>query len=461
VVFNRLKQYRKFFNQQVRKILPAIIAAAFVLLQASDQFPRPLRLVQNPGLENFGLENTGIENHGSGADLKNGKTEDTGNSGPSLIKPGDLDRELVQYYINQYCSPGGKEWLRAVMEKAAPYIGFIKEEIAERGLPQELAYLPVIESGYLAGAVSKSGAMGLWQFMKNSIAGYDLKINEWMDERRDFWKSTDAALKKLEENYNYLGDWSLALAAYNAGLGAMTAAIKNSGIRDYWVLSQKHFLKTETIHYVPKLLAAAHILSNPRQYGIIIWNPQIEWTRIATDRSVDLNILAKEAQIDAAELKKANQELTYSITPPDKNYLLKIRVQDAEKAAAVLARKDLPLVKYYIHTIRSGDTLLALALSYGITVDQITALNPGIEPRLLRIGTTLMIPAVNDQPPPAVSKPGENIAFTGTHLVIKGESLWSIALSYGIDPEALAEANGMELNGILREGRMLKTPIRE
>jgi membrane-bound lytic murein transglycosylase D len=347
------------------------------------------------------------------------------------------------------------------MERAAPYLSFIRGEIEARGLPPELLYLPVIESQYLPSAVSKSGAAGLWQFMQNSIAPFDMKVNDWVDERRDFWKSTQGALRKLDENYRYFGDWPLALAAYNAGLGAVERTVRSAGIKDYWELSEKKLLKTETVHYVPKFLAVAHILSNPRRYGIEpLWNEDPGWTRVAADRQADIRLLAKEAGVDAEELFRANRELVYNITPPGKGYYLKVKAADAEKISAVMARKDLPLVNYYIHTIGSGDTLLALALHYGVTVDQLLESNPGTQARYLRIGAKLMIPAFREAVPYERPKAAaEGLAFDGTHVVKKGDTLWSIALACDVAPEVLAEANGMELTDILREGRTLKTPI--
>jgi membrane-bound lytic murein transglycosylase D len=349
------------------------------------------------------------------------------------------------------------------MARGEPYLSFIRGEIEERGLPPELLYLPVIESQYLAAAVSRSGAAGLWQFMQNSMGPFDMKVTDWIDERRDFWKSTQGALRKLEENYHYFGDWFLALAAYNAGLGAVSRAVKSAGVRNYWTLSERKQFKTETIHYVPKFLAVAYILSNPRRFGLDpLWNGDPRWTRVAVDRPVDLNILAAETGLDAAALKEANRELTYNITPPGWEYYLKVRTEDAGKVAAVLAKKDLPLIKYYIHTIRSGDTLLALALHYGTPVEQILQSNPGTQARYLKIGTKLMIPALKDaEPYTRPGAPAESLDFSGTHLVKRGETLWSIALACEVDPEALAEANGMGLNDILREGRTLKTPIRK
>ena len=379
-----------------------------------------------------------------------------------LLTPENLADPLTIYYIKQYSSPGGLSWLRSVMERGGPYQAFIRKEIAERKLPPELLYLPVIESGYLATAVSRSGAVGLWQFMKNSIAPFNILVNDWVDERRDFWKSTQGALRKLEENYNYFKDWPLALAAYNAGLGAVSRTIQQSGIRNYWVLSQRKLLKTETIHYVPKLVAAAHVLSNQRMYGMApLWPDDPGWTQVKVERSADLRLLATEAGIASAELTSANRELLYNITPPGQNYFLKVSQKNARAISAVLSRNDLVLVNHYFHTIGSGDTLSALAKHYGITVDQILASNPGVEARFLRIGNRLVIPALKDAGPftrPAPS--AENLTFNGTHLVKRGETLWSIALAYEVDPEVLAEANGMQLTDILREGRTLKTPIK-
>jgi membrane-bound lytic murein transglycosylase D len=371
-----------------------------------------------------------------------------------------LDTALTRQYINQYSTPGGIAWLEAIMNRAGPYMAFIRKELEARNLPAELIYLPVIESGYLATAASKSGASGLWQFMKNSMAPFDMQVTEWADERRDFWKSTIGALRKLEENYAYFQDWPLALAAYNAGLGAVRTLVNQSGIRDYWVLSEKKLLKTETQHYVPKLLAVAYIMSHPRRFGVSPpWPEDPEWTRIPVGRTVDLDLLAKEAGVDGEELKWANRELSYTITPPDPSYHLKVPGRYAPVLREVLEREDLSLVNYYFHTIRSGDTLSVLARHYGVSVDQILESNPGVRAQYLKIGSRLVIPALREvepyrraQEPPPV--------FEGNHLVKRGETLWSIALAYNIDPELLAEANGMGLNDTLREGRSLKTPIR-
>lgn len=376
-----------------------------------------------------------------------------------------IDEELTQHYIKQYSSPGGLSWLKSVMERSEPYIAFVRQEIDRMGLPPELAYLPVIESAYLSTAVSKSGAVGLWQFMKNSISPFDIHVTEWIDERRDFWKSTIGALRKLQDNYNYFHDWPLALAAYNAGLGAVQQAVRNTGANDYWDLCGRKALKTETIHYVPKLLAVSHMLLNAGTYGIGLgWPENPQWQRIALDRSVDLGLLAEKAGINTEELKQANRELNYTVTPPTgTEYFLKVKAVDFAAVQAVLNDKTDSLVRYYVHTIRSGDTLSALAQHYEVSTAQIQDVNYGLQPQFLQIGEKVIIPALKDIGPYVGNnrKNDETLVFEGTHLVKKGETLWSISLAYEVDPEMLAEANNMNLNDTLREGRSLKTPIRK
>jgi len=383
-----------------------------------------------------------------------------------LLTPESLEQELTQRYIKQYTSPGGLAWLNACLKQGSIYIPYIQEEIRARKLPPELLYLPLIESAYLSAARSRSGAVGLWQFMMNSIGGYDIKVNELIDERRDFIKSTGAALQKLQGNYRALGDWPLALAAYNAGLGAVNRVVQRTGSRDYWLLCEKKAFKSETVHYVPKLLAVAWILSQPRRFGIDFWPENIQWQEIPVARQVSLEIIAAEAGLNADLLRRGNMELLYGLTPPDSSYRLKVPAVQVPLVNGVLEREDLKLIRHYRYVIKYGDTLYALARHYGVSLKMIEQLNPGISGRHLKIGEAITIPALADlepyqgKPPPAPSDAGA-LPFNGIHLVKRGETLWSIALAYSVDPERLAQANGMELNQILSIGKVLKVPIIE
>jgi membrane-bound lytic murein transglycosylase D len=372
-----------------------------------------------------------------------------------------LEQPLTQKYISQYSTPEGIAWLISMVRQGEPYLAFIRKEIEARNLPPELLYLPLIESAYVPTAVSRVGATGLWQFMTNSIQPFDIRITEWLDERMDFWKSTMGALSKLADNYRDLGDWPLALAAYNAGLGAVGRIVQRTGIHDYWKLSEQKQFATETINYVPKLLAFSYILSNLRLFGVDpLWLDDPEWTRIQVGRTVDVEMLAEAAGVSTAMLKKANRELVYNVTPPDSNYYLKVRKADVAAISAVLERKDLTLLHYYIHTIQAGDTLSELAKHYGISVNHITASNPTVQARYLKIGARLLIPAFKEAEPFQRKSVSTANSFTANYTVKKGDSLWGIARSYNVDPEALAKANNMNLNDILRVGKVLKVPSR-
>ena len=380
----------------------------------------------------------------------------------SLITDIALEQPLTQRYIEQYSSPHGIATLNAILERARIYLPFIKEEVARYKMPPELAYLPIIESGFLITARSKSGAVGLWQFMMNSISPFNIRVTDLIDERRDFIKSTRGALLKLDENYRALGSWELSLAAYNSGLGAVRNVVKKTGRNDYWELVRRNELRAETVHFVPKLVAASFIISQPRKYGINVWQENFEWEAIPLPRQISIDMLAEEAGIPKDLLRSLNAELLHGISPADKNYRLKVPRAKLEKIASVLERTDLELIRYLYHVVRNGDTLWSMSRTYNTSVNMIEQHNPGIANRYLKPGETVIIPAFgNITIPPRTPAASLNPAFTQTHMVQKGDSFWSLGRRYGIDPQALAEGNGMQINDILHEGRALKVPILE
>ncbi len=387
-----------------------------------------------------------------------------GNDYPGKIPACDLElpeNALIDRFIAQYTTPDGIKYLTAVIKRSGLYREFIMAEIERQEVPECLFYLPVIESGFSTSAVSRSGATGLWQFMRNSVSGYGIRINDWMDERKDPWITTAAAIRKLKENYADLGDWNLALAAYNCGLGATRRAVKKAGTNDYWELCEKGYFKKETMYYVPKFLAISSILSKSKDYGI-------DWgetesidalTTIPVKRPVDINVLAKEAGIDAATLKSSNPALYYHITPPDATYSLRVPTERKTEVEAVLADKSKMLLEYYLYKIKSGDTLFALALHYGISVDMIKQYNPGLKPSALKIGAKVVIPALKEVGTYHGKQDPDTLDFSGVYTVKKGDTLWSIALAYNIQVETLAEKNNMDVNGTLSLGKTLRVPI--
>ena len=387
----------------------------------------------------------------------------------SLITDFALEQPLTQRYIEQYSNPRGIKTLNAVLERGSLYLPFIKEEVARRNMPPELAYLPVVESGFMITARSKSGAMGLWQFMLNSISPYKIRVTDFIDERRDFEKSTIAALQKLDENYRTLGSWELALAAYNGGLNGINKIVKRTGRNDYWELVKKGDLRSETLHYVPKLIAVSYIISQPRKYGINIWYEKIDWTSIPIKRQISIDILAKETGVSKELLRSLNAELLYGISPAESDYRLKVPTPHLEIIKNALESEDLQLLRYHYHIVRQGDTLWSMSRYYGTSVPIIEQHNPGLSGRLLKIGETIIIPAFGNAPLP--KNPPQNTPVTApitvpsnfkdTYVVQKGETFWSLGRKYGVDPQVLAEANGLKLNDILHEGRTIRVPIIE
>lgn len=377
---------------------------------------------------------------------------------PGLDVP---DNERIRKFRAQYTTPEGLKYLSKVMQRSVDYRAYIRSEIDRLALPEFLLYLPVVESGFSSTAVSRSGATGVWQFMRNSIGGFGIRINEWMDERRDPWIATSAALRKLNDNYRELGDWYLALAAYNCGLGATKTAIKKAGRADYWYLSEKGYFKTETVLYVPKLLAIAEILSRSGEYGID-WGEERAHNAFSTlevRRPVDLGMLAKECALDSALLRNVNPSLNYGITPPETAYALRVPAESSELVSGILADKTRLLLEFYMYTIKSGDTLYALALHYGITVDMILQYNPGTKANTLKIGKKMVIPALKEVGSYQGKKDSDTLDFSGSYLVKQGDTLWSIALAYEIQVETLAEKNNLDVNSVLKLGKELRVPI--
>lgn len=371
------------------------------------------------------------------------------------------DHPLIEKFRKQYMSTDGYNYLSKIMKRSAPYRDFIIELLETENMPAELLFLPVIESGFFETATSKSGAVGIWQFMKNSIGGYNIHIDDWVDERRDPWKASIAAVKKLKWNYSQFNDWPLALAAYNSGAGTIRTAIKKAGKADYWYLAEHGYLKKETLYYVPKFLAIAEILSRSEELNIDWGNTEDHppTSTIEIKRAIDVRLLAEELGLDSETIRKLNPSLHYFITPPSIKYQLRLPSAYTEAAQTVLNQSDKLLIKYYQYRIKSGDTLYALANHYGVSIQSILNYNTGLKPETLKIGKTILIPALKS----VGTYSGKNIVqagnFDGTHTIRQGDTLWSLALKYSVSVELLAQKNNLSVNSVLKLGNTLKVPI--
>ena len=236
---------------------------------------------------------------------------------------------LKQKYITTH-----KNWLYDVLDQAEFYRVYVRNEIKKRNMPAILEYLPVVESNYLPTARSKSGATGMWQFMLNSVKPF-LICNEYIDERLDPFKSTQAALTKLQDNYNMFGDWLLAITAYNCGAGAMKRALKKAEKKDLWYLIEHNMLSKQASEYVPKLLAIADVATNHKYYKITLPTandiygntlklPVDDFEFVTVKQEINLSWLAHELRIDYETLKNLNLALIKGSTPPNQKYSIRV-----------------------------------------------------------------------------------------------------------------------------------------
>ncbi|GIZ11873.1 LysM peptidoglycan-binding domain-containing protein [Pseudomonas sp. NCCP-436] len=345
-----------------------------------------------------------------------------------------------------------------VSERSAPYIHYIVERLAERGMPMELALLPVIESAYDPMAYSPAQAVGLWQFIPSTGRHFNLRQTAWYDGRRDVTASTQAALdylSRLHEMFN--GDWLLALAAYNAGEGRISRAIERNeklGLpSDYWNLS----LPKETENYVPKLLALSQVILTPEAYGVtlspIANEPYFE--RVAIKQHMDLSRVARLADLDEKELLQLNPAYKRGITLDGPQHLL-VPAEKADLLSANLAlMKPQELVDWQSYTVRSGDSLHAIANRHHVTVSMLKDINR-LSSNNLSIGQVLTIPGrPGSQPSEPLYQRGATPSGAPTYRVREGDNLWRIARTHNVAVHDLKRWNRLQGNQ-LKAGQVLQ-----
>lgn len=375
------------------------------------------------------------------------------------------DHPRVLYYAARYSSTGTRAWLRSVAQRAGFYARYILGLLDERDMPAELLFLPAIESGFVSNAVSPAGAVGLWQLMLSTARPHGLVTDEVVDERRDFWKATDVALRILQYNYDLLGSWELALAAYNAGLGRVQRSVRQGGSSDFWELRRRGLLPRETREFVPRYFG---LLVALRRMPAAEW-PRMDtlprWRRMAAPHGVEMRQLGYLAGLPPGVLERANAELRYGLTPSRDRGSHRIKVPAAfyNRITEVIA-SGTDLIRFHRHIVRTGDTISELAEAYEVSVGLIREYNAGVNPRRLPVGLALHIPLVSGVDPAALTSadelPRDLRVYAGRYEVTEGDSLWSIARRHDTTVEALASANDLQASSILHPGQVLRVPYR-
>jgi membrane-bound lytic murein transglycosylase D len=369
-----------------------------------------------------------------------------------------ISRPEVRKMIKKYSCNASIKVINRSFKKGENYLFFIEEKIAEMDLPPDLIYLPLVESNYSINAVSRSGAIGLWQFMTNSIAPFGIYNDNWTDERRDFWKSTEGALKKLRYNYKVTGDWLLAIGAYNCGLGRMTRLVKDNNCNDFFELCKRGVMPSQTADYVPKFLAFSYICRNSRNFtGLNTSYKKITWEKIPINGGIDLRILSKKSGIPLHELQTGNMELNTHFTPPDRDdYFLKIKKSYSRQVRKIIAEKKTELIRTRLHTIKTGETFTSIAAVSDTSVAILKKFNPEVNPSQIKAGEVILIPVFTDK---IIRDNTENNKdYTREYTVQKGDTLWGIARKFGSTIEDLAQANGLNIDDSLVCGLKIFVP---
>jgi membrane-bound lytic murein transglycosylase D len=360
-----------------------------------------------------------------------------------------------------------QSYLDRTFNRADPYFYQIVQQVEKRGMPLELALLPVVESAFQPFAYSHGRAAGLWQFIPGTARRYGLKINWWYDGRRDIVAATNAALDYLDSLHKrFNDDWLLALAAYNSGEGTVAHAIRYNKRHgrgtSFWDLR----LPRETEGYVPKLLAIADIVADPDKYGIklkpIDNTPRL--TKVNIGSQLDLAVAADMAGMTLEQLYILNPAFNRWATPPNGPHRLMLPLDKADTFRQQLAK--LPAqdrVKWVRHRIRQGETLGQIALHYKTTVKTIQTTNK-IRGNMIRAGNYLIIPAASRSLSSYALSETQRLHRTqsrshagrkSTYLVKSGDTLWDISMAYKVSVRSLASWNGMATRDMLRPGQKL------
>jgi membrane-bound lytic murein transglycosylase D len=282
------------------------------------------------------------------------------------------------------------------LSRSGKYTELMREILRGQNVPEEIVFIPLIESGFSPYACSPARAVGYWQFIASTAKKYGLKINWWMDERRDPVKSTVAAANYFKDLYEMFGSWNLAMAAYNAGEGKILKAINRTNTNDYWSLLGTKYLKRETKDYVPKFIAASLIAKNPKEFGFeeLEYHQPLNYDEVTIDAPVDLQVIAECAETTFEVIKELNPELRRWCTPPDlPEYTL--RVPEGKKDVFLQNLSLTPEEERFsfdIYKARKGDTFKKISKKTGIPVQVILDLNSLEKIIPLKAGMKIYLP---------------------------------------------------------------------
>jgi membrane-bound lytic murein transglycosylase D len=360
----------------------------------------------------------------------------------------------VEQFI-QYFQTTARKVFTNWLARSEKYIPFMKSLLKENGLPEDLVYLALIESGFNPYAYSRSKASGPWQFIYLTGKRYGLSSNWWIDERRDPEKSTIAAAKYLKDLYDTFECWYLAAAGYNAGEKKIATAMKRYGTEDFWELTKYRYLKRETKDYVPQMIAAALIAKDPEKYGFvgIEYQDPLCYEKVKVPEVTDLRLIAQACEVTLDEIKGLNPELSRWCTPPNfPDY--EIKIPFGKKGLFLKNFEALypgERFQFKTHMVKKGDTLSKIAKHYRVDLEPILEINRLNKKSRLSTGMNLLIPLPKGRDSKGdgmVKKKSNGMdqhskSIETDYMIKKGDSLWSISNTMRVNVGTLGGWNNL------------------
>lgn len=392
--------------------------------------------------------------------------------------PKDIN-DLVVKWMN-YFEGKGRSHMERYLSRSARYSPLMKDILKKNGLPEDLIYLCLIESGFSSGVRSHAGAVGYWQFVRGTGKTYGLKIDSYVDERRDPVRSTQAAASYLKGLYNLFGSWYLAIAAYNVGENRVKREVMTNYTRDFWEIARRKQLPRETIDYVPKFIAARMIAKNPAKYGFdnVEYLPPFIYDEITVTQPVSLRKLARALDETYEEIKALNPSYRGESAPLNSQGTLTLRVPEgklhlaqAEIQQAYISMKrmvatDDSWANSSTYKVRKGDTLASIARKHNVPLGTLIAHNEMSRKSVIRVGGTIRIPEKSSSNIPQRMRKSSAKASASVksapnseiHVVRTGDTLTQIAKKYNVSIKSLAAANKLSARAQVNVGRKLVIP---
>lgn len=374
--------------------------------------------------------------------------------------------EHVQKEIDRFTTGRERKFFIDSYKRSGLYRPMILEALKNAGLPEELSWLPLIESGFKVNALSSARALGLWQFIPSTGYKFGLKRDYYVDERLDFEKSTMAAIAYMKELHQIFGDWSTVLAAYNCGEGRVLRVIRTQNVNyldNFWDLYKR--LPRETARYVPRFLATLHVINNLEKYGmntIETYEP-LDYETVKLTREAHLSAVAQTMNISEKNLKSLNPELRNNMLPGEeytlrvpigKSQVLMAKIDEIPAYSAQPAVRQGGTATLRHHKVRRGENISLIAKRYGVSIQAITNANRLNRNYLIVTGQTLKIPVAGSTVARSKHKTSSSKQIIN-HAVRAGDSLWVLARRYGTTTKKIQELNGLR-GSKLYIGQVLK-----